>query len=68
MCLIVLLTNYRRKYDQMFNIRRGTMETQVHGFAFALDDGFVDNSRRVPAQDILFALILWYEAKTLFRS
>ena len=23
--------------------------------------------RRVPAQDVLFALILWYVAKTLFR-
>ena len=23
--------------------------------------------RRVPAQDLLFALILWYVAKTLFR-
>ena len=26
------------------------------------------NSRLVPAQDVLFALILWYVAKTLFRS
>ena len=25
-------------------------------------------TRRVPAQDVLFALILWYVAKTLFRS
>ena len=27
-----------------------------------------NNSRRVPAQYVLFALILWYVAKTLFRS
>ena len=25
-------------------------------------------SRRVPAQDVLFALIIWHVAKTLFRS
>ena len=24
--------------------------------------------RRVPAQDVLFALIFWYVAKTIFRS
>ena len=35
------------------------------------EEGRGDNiicKRRVTAQDVLFALILWYVAKTLFRS
>ena len=44
-------------------VTRGGMEKSMAG------EGDKKNaSRLVPAQDGLFALILWYVAKTLFRS
>ena len=29
---------------------------------------YINVARRVPAQDVMFALILWYVAKSIFRS
>ena len=48
---------YKRDYFRPFLCRRHT----IYGAKIVY-------IRLVPAQDVLFALILWYVAKTLFRS
>ena len=60
-----------------WNLLVGAIDLRVTGIwgevrcgGTSLEDGgrAHHGTRRVPAQDVLFALILWYVAKNIFRS